>query len=196
MWDRTSAFKAEIQGLRNELEAAKTHIEKLEGSIAENYNFKILAEQNEALKSELQSYKNQNLSLQNTIATMKIESDILDNYKTKVLQDQNEHYARRIQQLEREQRMVAPLVNEMVATLQRHGLTSSLQSDIDQYRAQVMRSQAAANNTSSVSAAAAGSSSSGQHDSSSYNNNNNLGQTPKHASAMGRSQISPIPNSH
>ena len=36
--------------------------------------------------------------------------------------------------------MVTPLVNEMVSTLQRHGLTTSLQADIDQYRAQVTRS--------------------------------------------------------
>ena len=73
---------------------------------------------------------------------MKIESDILDNYKTKILQEQNEQYVRRIQMQEKEQRMVAPLMNEMINTLQRHGLTASLQADIDQYRQQVARSHA------------------------------------------------------
>jgi len=139
-WDRANAYKAEIQSLRNEVEAGKQSIEKLEGSIAENFNFKILAEQNEMLKADLQSYKNQVANLNNTIATMKIESDILDNYKTKVLQEQNEQYVRRVQQLEKEQRMVTPLVNEMVTILQRNGLTTSLQADIDQYRSQVARS--------------------------------------------------------
>jgi uncharacterized protein (UPF0335 family) len=130
---------------------------------------------------------------------MKIEADILDNYKTKVLQDQNEQYVRRVQQLEREQRMVAPLVNEMVATLQRHGLTSSLQSDIDQYRAQVMRSQAAASAAGPAAAndisdrfggAAAGGS--GNLSSNTASGMGMLGATPKNAAAMGRSQISPI----
>lgn len=40
--------------------------------------------------------------------------------------------------------MVNPLVNEMVQTLQRHGLSASLQADIDQYRASVSRSSQAA----------------------------------------------------
>jgi len=167
--DRTSALKAEIQGLRNEVEAGKQTIEKLEGSIAENYNFKILAEQNEMLKADLQSYKNQVANLNNTIATMKIETDILDNYKTKVLQEQNEQYVRRIAQLEKEQRMVAPLVNEMVNTLQRHGLTTSLQADIDQYRAQVARSSQMALETSS---------------------------SPKTASSMGRKELPALTQAH
>ena len=88
---------------------------------------------------------------------------------------------------EREQRMVAPLVNEMVATLQRHGLTSSLQSDIDQYRAQVMRSQAAA--SASPGQLADGGGGGG-------GNASGVASTPgsaaKPASAMGRSAISPM----
>eukprot|EP00455_Lapot_gusevi_P001662 TRINITY_DN10635_c0_g2_i8.p2 TRINITY_DN10635_c0_g2~~TRINITY_DN10635_c0_g2_i8.p2 ORF type:complete len:124 (-),score=23.48 TRINITY_DN10635_c0_g2_i8:597-968(-) len=92
------------------------------------------------LKADLQSYKNQVANLNNTVATMKIESDILDNYKTKVLQEQNEQYARRVQQQEKEQRMMLPLMNEMISTLQRHGLTTSLQADIDQFRQQIARS--------------------------------------------------------
>ena len=125
-WDKINGYKAEIQSLKAETEAAKQTIEKLQGSIAENYNYKLLAEQNEMLKADLQSYKNQVANLNNTIATMKIESDILDNYKTKILQEQNEQYVRRIQMQEKEQRMVAPLMNEMINTLQRHGLTASL----------------------------------------------------------------------
>jgi len=139
-FDKFSALRAENQALRNEVEAGKQTIEKLEGSIAENYNFKILAEQNEMLKADLQSYKNQVANLNNTISTMKIETDILDNYKTKVLQEQNEQFVRRIQQLEKEQRMAQPLLNELVNTLQKHGLTATLQADIDQYQAQVRRS--------------------------------------------------------
>lgn len=162
-WDKVNSLKAENQGLRKENDAQKETIEKLEGSIAENYNFKILAEQNELLKADLQSYKNQVANLNNTVATMKIESDILDNYKTKVLQEQNEQYLRRIQQLEKEQRMVSPLLNEMINTLQRHGLTTSLQADIDMYRQQVSRSSAASpnfgsepNSTTKLSASAMG----------------------------------------
>lgn len=177
-WDKSNAYKTEIQSLRNELEGSKQTIEKLEGSIAENFNFKILAEQNEMLKAELQSYKNQVANLNNTVATMKIEADILDNYKTKVLQEQNELYVRRIQQLEKEQRTVVPIVNEMVSTLQRHGLTTSLQADIDQYRAMVARSQAASPmvNAGNVNASAVDQS--------------------KSASAMGRKELSPLNQVH
>ena len=62
----------------------------------------------------MESYRNQIKNLNNTIATMKIEADILDNYKTKVLQEQNEQYLRRIQELEREHKMIAPLMSELV----------------------------------------------------------------------------------
>merc|ERR1712139_282732 len=121
--------KAQIDALQREIEGFKQTIEKLEGSIAENYNFKILAEQNEQLKADIASYRNQIANLNNTVATMKIESDILDNYKTKVLQEQNETYLKRIQELEKEHKMVAPLMAELITTLQKHGLTSSLQAD-------------------------------------------------------------------
>jgi uncharacterized protein (UPF0335 family) len=133
-WERTNAFKSEITSLKNEIEGYKSTIDKLEGSIAENYNFKILAEQNEMLKSDVESYRNQIKNLNNTISTMKIESDILDNYKTKVLQEQNEQYLRRIQELEREHKMIAPLMSELIATLQKHGLTTTLKSDIEAYK--------------------------------------------------------------
>ena len=75
----------------------RTTIQKLEGSITENYNFKVLAEQNEMLKDELESYRNQIKNLNNTISTMRIETDILDNHRSKVLQEQNEQYLSRIQ---------------------------------------------------------------------------------------------------
>jgi hypothetical protein len=144
-WDRSNAYKAEVASLRNEVDGYKQMVEKLEGSIAENYNFKILAEQNEMLKADLQSYKNQISNLNNTIATMKVEADILDNYKTKVLQEQNEAYLRRIQDLEKESKMVTPLMNELIATLQRHGLTTSLQADIDTYRSQFRKGSVGGN---------------------------------------------------
>ena len=69
---------------------------------------------------------------------MKIEADILDNYKTKVLQEQNEQYLKRIQELEKEHKMIAPLMAELIATLQKHGLTTSLQADIEVYKSQFM----------------------------------------------------------
>ena len=69
---------------QNEIDGYKATIVKLEGSIAENYNFKILAEQNEMLKGDVEGYRTQIKNLNNTVSTMKIESDILDNYKTKV----------------------------------------------------------------------------------------------------------------
>merc|ERR1711976_999958 len=133
-WERANAYKAEITSLRNEIEGYKQTIEKLEGSIAENYNYKILAEQNEMLKSDVESSRNQIKNLNNTISTMKIESDILDDYKTKVLQEQNEQCLKRIQELEREHKMIAPLMSELIATLQKHGLTTTLKSDIEAYK--------------------------------------------------------------
>merc|ERR1719424_1301654 len=138
-WDRSNAYKAEIEALKREVDGYKQTIEKLEGSIAENYNFKILAEQNEQLKADITSYRNQIASLNNTVATMKIEADILDNYKTKVLQEQNEQYLRRIQELEKEHKMIAPLMSELISTLQKHGLTTSLQMDIEVYKNRFLR---------------------------------------------------------
>ena len=58
-WERGNTYKAEIQSLMNEIEGYKATIVKLEGNISENYNFKILAEQNEMLKGDIESYRNQ-----------------------------------------------------------------------------------------------------------------------------------------
>ena len=46
--------------------------------------------------------------------------------RPQVLQEQNDQYLRRIQELEREHKMIAPLMSELIATLQKHGLTTTL----------------------------------------------------------------------
>ena len=100
---------------------------------------------------------------------MKIESDILDNYKTKVLQEQNDQYLKRIQELEREHKMVAPLMGELIATLQKHGLTTTLKADIDAYKSSFLQGGAAASPAS--------------------------GAALSSPAAMGRHRIDPLPSS-
>ncbi|KAJ9435118.1 hypothetical protein DIPPA_35554, partial [Diplonema papillatum] len=91
---------------------------------------------------------------------------------TKVLQEQNEQYLRRIQELEKEHKMIAPLMAELISTLQKHGLTTSLQADIDVYKGQFLR-------TASIK---------------DYRDNAEVSPSmkPVSASAMGRHELAPL----
>ncbi len=68
-------------------------------------------------------------NLNNALSTLKIEAEILEGHHTKALQAQNQAYLGRIQELEREHRTLAPLMREMVSTLQAHGLSGALSQD-------------------------------------------------------------------
>mmetsp|Transcript_31337 Transcript_31337/g.56311 ORF Transcript_31337/g.56311 Transcript_31337/m.56311 type:complete len:725 (-) Transcript_31337:74-2248(-) len=158
-----------VDVLESEIEGHLETIKRLEESIADNYNHKILAEQNETLQTEIESYKNQIKNVNNTLATMKIESDILDNYKTKVLNEQNDQHLKRIAELEREHKLIAPVMAELIATLQKHGLHTSLKGDIEYYKTKFLKGGVVAADTS------------GSHGRSS-------------PAAMGRHRLDPLPS--
>eukprot|EP00669_Euglena_mutabilis_P001741 TRINITY_DN12327_c0_g1_i1.p2 TRINITY_DN12327_c0_g1~~TRINITY_DN12327_c0_g1_i1.p2 ORF type:complete len:183 (+),score=48.74 TRINITY_DN12327_c0_g1_i1:543-1091(+) len=139
--DRATALRAEIAALRNEIEGYKATVQKLEASVTENYQYKMLAQENEGLKGDVESLRNQVRTLGNQLHTARIESEILGGHRAQALQEQNARYLLRIQELEREHRMVAPLMTEMIATLHRHGLTPSLESDAEEYAANVARTR-------------------------------------------------------
>ena len=56
-FERTNAYKAQILSLKSQIQELTTTIHKLEGSVTENYNFKVLSEQNDMLRDEVESYR-------------------------------------------------------------------------------------------------------------------------------------------
>ena len=89
-----------IKSLTAEVLGYKESVAKLEAEVLCNYDKKVLAAQNEELKSTLQTYRNQITSLNHKIASLKVESDIIESQKTKALQESNSQCVRRIIELE------------------------------------------------------------------------------------------------
>eukprot|EP00668_Euglena_longa_P035381 GGOE01045449.1.p1 GENE.GGOE01045449.1~~GGOE01045449.1.p1 ORF type:complete len:778 (-),score=292.65 GGOE01045449.1:386-2719(-) len=127
-------YRAQIAALKAEVEGYQESITKLEGEIRRNYNFKLLSEQNDLLKYDVEALRNQNASLvrkceQAEAAVVAAHGQVATAQSKHTQEDMV-----RIEQLEREHRMVYPLMAEMIATLNRHGLSGILKRDIEVYK--------------------------------------------------------------
>ena len=67
--DVTGQLKGELAAFKTEIQGYQDFIHKLEGEIQKNYNFKLLADQNRNLKSDVEALRNQNTNLQKIIAS-------------------------------------------------------------------------------------------------------------------------------
>uniref|UniRef100_A0A7S1I8R8 Uncharacterized protein n=1 Tax=Eutreptiella gymnastica TaxID=73025 RepID=A0A7S1I8R8_9EUGL len=139
----TAQMQAVEDKLRTEIAGYRDSIAKLEADIKKNYNFKLLAGQNEFLKSDVEAFRNQNLRLQDTMADMQAEIDRLAEANTTGAYEQNKAVMARVRELERDHRMLQPLMSELIHTIQRHHLDGTLKSDIETYKAGAFHTRAA-----------------------------------------------------
>eukprot|EP00667_Euglena_gracilis_P002946 EG_transcript_2954 len=127
-------YRAQIATLKTEVEGYQEAIAKLEGEIQRNYNFKLLAEQNDLLKYDVEALRNQNASLSRKCEQAEAEAAAALGQLAAAQAKHAQEDLVKMEQLEREHRMVYPLMAEMIATLGRHGLSGVLKRDIEVYK--------------------------------------------------------------
>lgn len=148
-WDRIAAYKAEVSALKHEVDAHKETIARLETSVGDTFSARVVEDMNAKLQADCDSYRQQVKNLQATITTMQLESEIMDSYKSKVLSESSDAQQRRVAELEREHRLLAPLVSELVSTVRQHDLlTPQLAQQVDAYKAQYNAVLATSNGSS------------------------------------------------
>ena len=123
---------SEIGALRAEVEGYKASVRKLEEHIQDNYDLRILSEQNESLKNQITQLRNQLTSANNALATVRIESDINETCRIRTLQEQYEAELTKCTSLEKERRCARPLLQDLIEVAQRHNAVDpALARDID-----------------------------------------------------------------
>jgi len=125
---------AQIDGLRVELLGYQEGTQRLEAELRKNHNFRLLAQENDLLTCDIEALRNQNVRLTKECDDQRAEIQRLTEEAIKARDDGIAIGRQRVEPLERERRIAAPLMAELIAALQRHGLAGTLRREIDVYQ--------------------------------------------------------------
>lgn len=124
----------EISALRAEIEGYRNAVKKLEDHIENNYEVRVLREQNEALTNDVAEMKERLHHANHTLANLRIEADISESYRYKMLQEHLETQLGRVGSLEKERRSARQLLGALVTLAKKKdSLDASLTMEVDQF---------------------------------------------------------------
>lgn len=135
----------EIRELQGELSMAKRTIERLEGTLGDQVSYKQMTELNEKLSDENSTFKQQIHNLNSTIAGMKLESDYLKDLRVSRMGEDMEKLRQRNNQLEYLHKLTIPLLTELRAIVQQHGMTRAMHSALERFDINVNRAELTTN---------------------------------------------------
>lgn len=135
----------ELREFQGELSMAKRTIERLEGTLGDQVSYKQMTELNEKLSDENTTYKTQIQNLNSTIASMKLESDYMKELRVSRMGEVMEQLRQRNNQLEYLHKLTIPLLTELRAIVQQHGMTRAMQSALERYDLNVNRAELVTN---------------------------------------------------
>ncbi|CAJ1037075.1 hypothetical protein, conserved [Leishmania lindenbergi] len=118
--EAVKALQAESRDLRSELRIAKRTIERLECAIGDQAGYRQLTELNDKLTKELQVYQRNVSTLKDKTVALQVEAETMGGYKVKKAQEEKELMARRLQQMERRYRLLAPLFTQLRVLVETH----------------------------------------------------------------------------
>lgn len=129
-----AAQAADIAALRTELDGYRSSVKKLEDHIENNYEMRILSEQNQRFEEDARHLKEKLRHANQTLANLRVEADISESYRLKMLQEQFEAEMSRVTALEKERRSARTLLTALIAAAKKgDGVDLSLASEVDQF---------------------------------------------------------------
>jgi hypothetical protein len=131
----TNALTAEISALRTELDGYRNAVKKLERHIEDNFEVRVLTEQNESLQEESRSLKERVRHANQTLADLRVESDISEGFRIKMIQEELSNELRRAAALDNERRAARDLLTVLVPiAANANAMELSVMSELDKYQ--------------------------------------------------------------
>ncbi|CUE85819.1 Hypothetical protein, putative [Bodo saltans] len=131
----TNSMTAEISSLRTELDGYRNAVKKLEKHIEDNFEVRVLTEQNENLEAESKSLKERVRHANQTLADLRVEADISEGYRIKMIQEELSNELRRASVLDQERRAARELLTVLVPiAANANAMELSVLSELDKYQ--------------------------------------------------------------
>lgn len=111
--EAVKTLQAESRDLRSELSIAKRTIERLECALGDQASYRQLTELNDRLTRELEKAQQAGAALNGKVALLQTEADTMGGYTVRKAQEEKEQLSRRLRQVERRYRLMAPLFAQL-----------------------------------------------------------------------------------
>lgn len=131
----TNSMTSEISSLRTELDGYRNAVKKLEKHIEDNFEVRVLSEQNAVLQEEARSLKERVRHANQTLADLRVELDISEGYRIKMMQEELTNELKRAATLDQERRAARELLATLVPiATSANAVELSVMSELDKYQ--------------------------------------------------------------
>ncbi|KPI84828.1 hypothetical protein ABL78_6112 [Leptomonas seymouri] len=113
--EAVKTLQAESRDLRSELSIAKRTIERLEVALGDQVSYRQLTELNDRLTKDLEKSQQVIAAVNGKMALLQEEADTMGGYKVRRAQEEKEQLNRRLRQVERRYKIMAPVFNQLRA---------------------------------------------------------------------------------